>query len=127
MVIDGSRAPAVPAVPAITEALAAAMHHARFPHLELTGADTPAIGNVGPLGASRPRLVKRDITADELVESAEQRIIQDIWPDSPISLISARPQTSLTAPLAPPIVPNRFAGSSSSAFCLVDLAGSYRN
>jgi uncharacterized protein len=51
--------------------------------LDLTGADTPLIGYVGPLGAGKPRQIKLDITADELVESSEQRVIQDIWPDLP--------------------------------------------
>jgi predicted nucleotidyltransferase component of viral defense system len=79
-VIKGS---AGPAVAAIADALAAARQHAELPHLQLIGADAPAIGYIGPLRAGKPRHIKLDVTADELVESTEQRIIQDIWSDLP--------------------------------------------
>jgi uncharacterized protein len=71
------------AVAAIADALAAARQHAQLPRLELSGADPPTIDYIGPLGAGRPRHIKLDVTANELVESIEQRTIQDIWPDLP--------------------------------------------
>jgi predicted nucleotidyltransferase component of viral defense system len=79
-VINGSTGPAVAA---IADALAAARQHAELPHLELTGGGIPTIGYIGPLRAGKPRQIKLDVTADELVESAEQRVIQDIWLDLP--------------------------------------------
>jgi predicted nucleotidyltransferase component of viral defense system len=71
------------ATDAIADALAAAKQHAQLPYLELSDADTPVIDYIGPLGAGKPRHIKLDVTADELVESTEQRTIQGIWPDLP--------------------------------------------
>jgi predicted nucleotidyltransferase component of viral defense system len=71
------------AAAAMASALEAARQHAELPCLELTDADTPAIAYVGPLRAGKPRYIKLDVTADELVESVEQRMIRDIWPDLP--------------------------------------------
>jgi uncharacterized protein len=79
-VIDGD---AELAIASITDALAAARQHAQLPYLELSGTDSPMINYIGPLGAGKPRHIKLDVTADELVESTEQRTIQDIWPDLP--------------------------------------------
>jgi uncharacterized protein len=72
-----------PAIDAIGQALTAAKEHAGFPHLELAGPIKPVISYIGPLGAAKPRQIKLDVTADELVESVEQRTIQAIWPDMP--------------------------------------------
>jgi predicted nucleotidyltransferase component of viral defense system len=71
------------AIAAIGEVLTAAKVHAGFPRLELNGDQKPAISYVGPLGAERPRQIKLDVTADELVDSVEQRTLQAIWPDLP--------------------------------------------
>jgi predicted nucleotidyltransferase component of viral defense system len=72
-----------PGIAAVGEALAAALAHAAFPCLELTGDGKPAISYVGPLGSGKPRLIKLDMTADELVESVDQRTMRRIWPDLP--------------------------------------------
>jgi len=79
-VIEGS---AAAAVAAIGDVLDAARQHAELPHLQLTDTDTPAVAYIGPLGAGKPRRIKLDVTADERVESVEQRIIRDVWPDLP--------------------------------------------
>jgi predicted nucleotidyltransferase component of viral defense system len=63
--------------------LAAAREHAGFPHLELIDADPPAISYIGPLEASKPRSIKLDVTADEHVETVEQKRICEVWPDFP--------------------------------------------
>lgn len=72
-----------PGIAAIGEVLAAARAHAAFPQLELIGGGKPAISYVGPLGSGKPRLIKLDVTADELVESVDQRMMRRIWPDLP--------------------------------------------
>lgn len=79
-VIDGD---AKVAVDAIGEALHVAREHAAFPLLEVTSDSKPAISYVGPLGAEKPRRIKLDVTADELVESVEQRTIHALWSDLP--------------------------------------------
>jgi predicted nucleotidyltransferase component of viral defense system len=79
-VVDGEPEPGIAAV---DESLAAARRHAAFPCLELTGGGKPAISYVGPLGSGKPRIIKLDVTADELVESVDQRTMQRIWPDLP--------------------------------------------
>jgi predicted nucleotidyltransferase component of viral defense system len=72
-----------PAVAALADALEAAKQHAGLPHLELTEADPPAVAYIGPLGAAKARHIKLDVAADEHVESVEQRVVRDLWPDLP--------------------------------------------
>jgi predicted nucleotidyltransferase component of viral defense system len=73
-----------PGIASLEEVLAAAKEHAGFPQLELVGDKKPLISFVGPLGASRPRQIKLDVSADELVESVDQGTVQAIWPDLPV-------------------------------------------
>ena len=79
-VVDGEPEPCIAA---IGEVLTAARAHAAFPCLELVGDGKPAISYVGPLGSGKPRSVKLDVTAGELVESVDQRMMRAIWPDLP--------------------------------------------
>jgi len=72
-----------PSIAALGEVLAAAKIHAGLPQLELIGDEKPSISYVGPLGASRARQIKLDVTADELVETVTQGTMQPIWPDLP--------------------------------------------
>jgi hypothetical protein len=72
-----------PGVASLGEVLAAAKAHAGFTQLEIAGDKKPLISFIGPLGASRPRQIKLDVSADELVESVDQGTMQTIWPDLP--------------------------------------------
>lgn len=75
-----------PAITALGDVLEAARLHAALPHLELTGAEKPAIAYIGPLGGAKPRHIKLDIATDEHVESVTQRTVLDVWPDLPDSV-----------------------------------------
>ena len=69
---------------AIADVLKAARDHAGLPMLELTEDDKPAIAYIGPLGASKPRLIKLDLSVTEVVENIEQStILPGIWSDLP--------------------------------------------
>jgi predicted nucleotidyltransferase component of viral defense system len=72
-----------PGVASLGEVLAAAKVHAGLPQLELVGGKKPLISFIGPLGATRPRHIKLDVSADELVESVDHGMMQAIWPDLP--------------------------------------------
>lgn len=87
------------AVDAISNALHAAREHAGFPCLECASDSKPAISYVGPLGSTKPRRIKLDVTGDELVESAEQRTVHALWPDMPDSTppISVYPLEEVSA------------------------------
>lgn len=79
-VIGGSAAEAANALDPVLEA---ARQHAGFPHLERGTGAQPMITYVGPLGATRPRQIKLDLSTDEHVESVEERTVLDLWPDLP--------------------------------------------
>jgi predicted nucleotidyltransferase component of viral defense system len=71
------------ALASLDEVLAAVKAHAGLPQLELIDAGKPFVSFAGPLGASKPRQIKLDVSADELVESVDQGTMQAIWPDLP--------------------------------------------
>jgi uncharacterized protein len=79
-VLGGSREPAIAS---LGEVLEAARSQAGLSHLELTDDDKAAISYVGPLGAARPRQIKLDLATDEYVESVDEHLLFDIWPDLP--------------------------------------------
>jgi predicted nucleotidyltransferase component of viral defense system len=71
------------AAASLSGVLEAARSHAGLSRLELTEDDKTAISYVGPLGAARPRHIKLDFATDEHVESVDEHILFDIWPDLP--------------------------------------------
>ncbi len=72
------------ATTALTETLEAARERAGLDVLQFSKGDSPGIEYIGPLGASKPRLIKLDISDSEIVESVEQRtILPGLWPDLP--------------------------------------------
>ncbi len=72
---------------AMVQVLAAAREQADFPSLELAEGDTPSILYVGPLGASKPRRIKIDVSDSEVVDTVEQRtILPTLWSDLPVPL-----------------------------------------
>jgi len=76
----------IAATASLVEVLDAARHHAGLPVLELTNVGN-RISYVGPLEASKPRLLKLDISDTEIVASVEQHTILDgIWSDLPEAL-----------------------------------------
>jgi uncharacterized protein len=81
-ILDGGLAEALGA---IANVLAAARHHAEFPHLELTDDTKPMIEYVGPLGSRQPRRIKLDLSLDEYVANVEQLGIRPVWDDLPNS------------------------------------------
>jgi predicted nucleotidyltransferase component of viral defense system len=94
-VVDGAPEPGIAS---ISEVLAAARAHAGFPRLELHSDGKPAISYVGPLGAGKPRQIKLDVTADELVESIDQQKMQTLWSDLPaLSTFSVYPLEEISA------------------------------
>ena len=71
------------ATTSIVEALDAARDHAGFPLLELSE-EGNRISYVGPLEASKHRLLKLDISDSEVVATVEHRTILDgVWSDLP--------------------------------------------
>lgn len=82
-IIEGS---AQEAVTALSQAVAAARAHAGFPTLELQIAKTglPRLAYVGPLGATKARMVKLDLAVDEHVETvARGTMLDGMWSDLP--------------------------------------------
>ena len=82
-VIEGS---VQDAVTALSQAVAAARAHAGFPTLDLRVAETglPRLAYVGPLGATKARMVKLDLAVDEHVETVAQGTMLDgVWSDLP--------------------------------------------
>jgi uncharacterized protein len=79
-VVDGTEDVAIASLAAV---LAAAQQCAKLTHLALAQGAMTSIEYIGPLGAAKPRRIKLDVSADEYVESVEQRIIRDVWPDLP--------------------------------------------
>lgn len=72
------------ATTALAETLEAARERAGLDVLQFSKGDSPGIEYIGPLGASKPRLIKLDISDSEIVESVEQRtILPGLWPDLP--------------------------------------------
>lgn len=79
--IIGARVSAASA--SMAEVLVAAREHAGFPLLELSDSGN-RIAYVGPLEASKPRLLKLDISDSEVVATVEQHTILDgVWSDLP--------------------------------------------
>lgn len=71
------------ATASMVEVLDAARVHAGFPLLELSK-ESNRISYVGPLEASKPRILKLDISDTEVVSMVEQRTILDaVWSDLP--------------------------------------------
>ena len=79
-VVGGTEASALAALATVLDA---AREYTGLPQLELTETDKPAIAYVGPLGATRPRPIKLDLSTDEHVESVAQQCMLDIWSDLP--------------------------------------------
>lgn len=78
-----------PSIFAIGEVLAAAKAHAALPCLELVDKGKPTISYIGPLGSGKPRHIKLDVSADELVESVDQKTVRAVWPDLPTPVASS--------------------------------------
>ena len=69
---------------ALAKTLEAAREHTGLPFLQFSKGSSPGIEYIGPLGASKPRLIKLDISDSEIVESIEQKsILPGLWSDLP--------------------------------------------
>lgn len=71
---------------ALSEAVEAARAHAGFPMLELRSreSDPPLLAYIGPLGASKQRMIKVDFADDEYVETVGRgSVLPDLWNDLP--------------------------------------------
>jgi hypothetical protein len=74
------------AIAALADVVAAAKAHAEFPLLELSDEPKPTVRFIGPLGASKPRDIKLDISTDEYVETVERLGVRPVWDDLPESV-----------------------------------------